>query len=30
MTLHDRYQIYVQQATELGWAIKSFDEWINS
>ena len=26
----DRYNIYVANATELGWAIKTFDEWLNS
>lgn len=26
----DRYDIYVQCATDLGWPIKTFDEWLNS
>lgn len=30
MTLQERYDIYVAQATELGWVVKSFDEWLNS
>lgn len=29
-TLNDRYEIYVRCATELGLAVKSFDEWLNS
>jgi hypothetical protein len=29
-TLEDRYEIYREQARSLGWAIKSFDEWLNS
>lgn len=29
-TLRDRYEIYVHQATQLGWEVKSFDEWLNS
>ena len=29
-TLKARYEIYVQCATDLGWVIKSFDEWLNS
>lgn len=28
--LKARYEIYVQCATDLGWPIKSFDEWLNS
>ena len=30
MSLEDRYAIYVEQATQLGWEVKSFDEWLNS
>ena len=30
MTLKDRYEIYVRCATDLGWTVKSFDEWLNS
>lgn len=26
----DRYNIYVVNAIELGWPIKTFDEWLNS
>ena len=29
-TLEDRYDIYVTQAKQLGWYVKSFDEWLNS
>ncbi|RUE86389.1 hypothetical protein IPC1135_29940 [Pseudomonas aeruginosa] len=29
-TLQDRYAIYVEQAKQLGWEIKSFEEWLNS
>lgn len=29
-TLRDRYEIYVQCATDLGWPIKTFEEWLNS
>lgn len=29
-TLRDRYEIYVQCAKDLGWPIKTFDEWLNS
>lgn len=29
-TLRDRYEIYVYQATQLGWEVKTFDEWLNS
>lgn len=29
-SLQERYDIYVEQATQLGWPIKSFDEWLNS
>jgi len=28
MTLLERYEIYVAQATELGWDILTFDEWL--
>lgn len=30
MTLEERYAVYVEQATQLGWTVKSFDEWLNS
>jgi len=30
MSLETRYEIYVVQATSLGWAVKSFEEWLNS
>lgn len=29
-TLQERYEIYVAQAKQLGWPIKTFDEWLNS
>jgi hypothetical protein len=29
-SLQDRYAIYVEQAKQLGWPIKTFDEWLNS
>jgi len=29
-TLEERYDIYVTQAKQLGWYVKSFDEWLNS
>lgn len=29
-TLKDRYAIYVEQAKQLGWPIKSFEDWLNS
>ena len=29
-SLEQRYQIYVAQARDLGWPIKTFDEWLNS
>lgn len=29
-TLTDRYNIYVQRATDLGWPVKNFNEWLNS
>lgn len=29
-SLEGRYQVYVKCATELGWRIKSFDEWSRS
>lgn len=29
-SLEQRYAIYVAQARELGWPIKTFDEWLNS
>lgn len=29
-TLEQRYAIYVQCAKDLGWPIKTFDEWLNS
>lgn len=28
-SLQDRYAIYVEQAKQLGWPIKTFDEWLN-
>ena len=28
--LQAEYEIYVQCATDLGWPIKTFDEWLNS
>jgi hypothetical protein len=30
MTLEQKYKIYVDCAKDLGWPIKSFDEWLNS
>jgi hypothetical protein len=30
MSLKDKYEIYVKCATDLGWSIKTFDEWLNS
>lgn len=29
-TLEQRYEIYREQARQLGWQVKSFDEWLNS
>lgn len=29
-SLQGRYAIYVEQAKQLGWPIKTFDEWLNS
>lgn len=29
-SLRDRYNVYVQCATDLGWTVKTFDEWLNS
>jgi hypothetical protein len=29
-TLKQRYEIYVECATALGWKIKTFDEWLNN
>jgi hypothetical protein len=29
-TLDDRYQVYLVIAEQLGWVIKSYDEWLNS
>lgn len=29
-SLRNRYDIYVAQATSLGWPVKSFEEWLNS
>lgn len=29
-SLQDRYAIYVEQAKQLGWPIKTFDEWLSS
>lgn len=28
--LWDRYMIYVKAAEDLGWEVKSFEEWLNS
>lgn len=29
-SLEDRYNIYVRCAKDLGWPVKSFEEWLNS
>jgi hypothetical protein len=29
-TLDDKYQVYLVIAKQLGWIIKSYDEWLNS
>lgn len=29
-SMRDRYEIYVTNATSLGWQVKTFDEWMNS
>jgi hypothetical protein len=29
-SLQSRYQIYVACAEDLGWPIKTFEEWLNS
>lgn len=29
-SLRDRYEIYVRCATDLGWPVKTFEEWLNS
>jgi hypothetical protein len=29
-SLQSRYQIYVACARDLGWPIKTFEEWLNS
>lgn len=29
-SLRDRYEIYAEQARQLGWVVKTFDEWLNS
>lgn len=29
-SLRDRYDIYAANAESLGWAVKTFDEWVNS
>jgi len=29
-TLRDRYEIYVRCAEDLGWPVKTFEEWLNS
>lgn len=29
-SLEQRYAIYCEQARQLGWRVKSFDEWLNS
>jgi hypothetical protein len=28
--LRERYEIYAEQARQLGWVVKTFDEWLNS
>ncbi len=28
--LADEYEIYKSQAEQMGWQVKSFDEWLNS
>jgi hypothetical protein len=28
--LADEYEIYKAQAEQMGWQVKSFDEWLNS
>lgn len=30
MSLEDRYAVYAEQARQLGWEVKSFDEWLSS
>lgn len=30
MTLQERYAIYARCAGDLGWTVKTFDEWLNS
>lgn len=30
MSLYERYLIYVSMADNLGWDVKSYDEWLNS
>lgn len=30
MNLRDRYEIYVRCAEDLGWPVKTFEEWLNS
>jgi hypothetical protein len=29
-TVRDRYEIYLHQASQLGWVVKTFDEWLIS
>ena len=29
-SLQDRYAIYAEQARQLGWPVKSYEEWLNS
>ncbi len=29
-SLQDRYNIYAEQARQLGWPVKSFEEWLRS
>jgi len=29
-TLDDKYQVYLVIAEQLGWVIKSYDEWLNT
>jgi hypothetical protein len=29
-TLEQRYKLYVDFATDLGWTVKTYDEWLRS
>jgi hypothetical protein len=29
-TLKDRYEVYVRSASDLGWEVKTFEQWLNS